>query len=116
MLAITIKSFGYTQWETGLLYTIAPIVYTLSSPFVHLLSKYLHKRGIILFGLIMANFSLLMIGGADFPFQFNNQPQFIFIGLFMIGTAVASVAIPALPEMFEAYEINKELSDIYDKE
>jgi len=64
----------------------------------------------------MANFSLLMIGGADFPFQFHNQPQFIFIGLFMIGTAVASVAIPALPEMFEAYEINKELSDIHDKE
>ena len=57
-----------------------------------------------------------MIAGADFPFEFQNQPQFLFIGLFLIGSAAASVAIPALPEMFEAYEINKELSDKYDKE
>jgi hypothetical protein len=33
-----------------------------------------------------------------------------------MGTAAATVAIPALPEMFEAYEINEELSNKYDKE
>jgi hypothetical protein len=68
MLAITLESYGYSNEHIRLTYALAPILYTISCPFIYLLSRNMHKRGIILIGLILANLSLLMIGGTDFLF------------------------------------------------
>ena len=68
MVSIQLENYGYSNLLIGVTCVIPPILYTISCPYIYLLSSYMHKRGIIVIGLILSTLSLLMIGGTDFPF------------------------------------------------
>ena len=116
MGSIQLESYGYSNELISLTCVFPPILYSLTCPFIYLLSKNMHKRGIIVIGLTLLIISLQMIGGSDYPFQFQYQPELIFLGLCLMGSSAGFLSIPALPEMMESYEIVNEFQTKYDKE
>ncbi len=65
MGTIQLESYGYSNILISLTCVFPPILYSLTCPFIYLLSKNMHKRGIIAIGLILLVLSLLMIGLSD---------------------------------------------------
>ena len=52
--------------------------------------------------------AVLMICGTSWVEAFNNDPQSMFIGMFLIGVAVSMISIPVLPEMMLTIEEDRD--------
>jgi MFS family permease len=99
----------------GIAYGIPAMLFALTCPFVYVLTTYMRKRGLIIIGWVNLTVAMLMIGGTKWIRGFN-QPEFIFLGLVVIGLSAGMVSIPILPEMLEAIEDDEEMNQKYEKE
>lgn len=115
-LAVHIKSYGFSTFTVGLAYGIPALLFALTCPFIYILLNKISKRGLILTGWLLIVLALSMIGGTQYVEAFNKNPQFIFLGLVIIGLSAGMVTISTLPEMLEAIEEDEELSAKFDRD
>lgn len=114
-LAVHIKEYGFSTFTVGIAYGIPAMLFALTCPFIYMLTERMRKRGLILIGWMMITMALLMIGGTSWIKGFEN-PEFIFLGLVIIGLSAGMTTIPILPEMLEAIEDDQTLDEKYDRE
>lgn len=114
-LAVHIKEYGFSTFTVGIAYGIPAMLFALTCPFIYILTERMRKRGLILIGWLVTTVAMLMIGGTKWIDGFSN-PEFIFLGLVIIGLSAGMTTIPILPEMLEAIEDDELLNQKYDRE
>lgn len=115
-LAVQLHNYGYTPLNIGFSFGIPAILYSMSCPFIYLLTDKFKKRGLILIGFILITVAMLMIGGTDAIAIFYKNPFFIFLGLCIMGLSTSLCTIPCLPEMLDSISEDQKLAKKYDEE
>ena len=104
VLAMHLSSYeGFTDIWIGFYFSAPAVTYIIVSIFVSDLCKILHRRAVLLIGMILFTLSLYMIGTSPM-FGFHDTSFVILIGLFMMGGSSVLVVVPLIPEILASIE------------
>ena len=92
---------GLTIEEVGLAFATDPALYTLCCYVYSRKLKDLNMKRVIQIGISLGVLSVLLMGP---PHYLPESPIFVVAGMTVMGAAIASTFVPALPHMLEASE------------
>ena len=70
-LSLRLQNVGFSTMMIGVAFALPAIFYALTCPFIYLLTQRFKKRLVVILGFVMSLFSMQMIGGSKYIFDFE---------------------------------------------
>ena len=104
VLAMHLSSYdGFTDVWIGFYFSAPAVTYIIMSIFVSDICNLMHRRMVLLIGMILFTLCLYMIGTSPM-FGFHNTSFTILMGLFMMGISTVLITVPLIPEILASVE------------
>ena len=104
VLAIHLGSYeGFTKAWIGFYFSAPAITYLINSLFISHICDRVHRRVVLLIGLILFSISIYMVGTSPM-LGIDDVSSTILAGLFLMGFAAVMITVPLIPEILNSIE------------